>query len=110
MEAHFAHYVGLARLLTTPMSENLLISELMKHFPVNLQSLWALKSGTEKTIANAAEFLRSQENIMTQDTGALTQIPMTRNAPLTNKRFKLDNRTREVPNNNNGTGNDRRLS
>lgn len=108
MEAHFAHYVGLARLLTTPMPEHLLIGELMKHFPVNLQSLWALKPESERTITIAAEFLRLQENIMTQATEALVPAPI-RQVPPTNKRFRLDNRTQEVSNNrNNNMRNDRR--
>lgn len=107
MEAHFAHYVGQARLLTPPIPESLLIEQLMKHFPVNLQSLWALKSAPEKTITNAAEFLRSQESIVTQATGTTGTI---RSGPPMNSRFRLDNRMQENILNRNATGNGQRSS
>lgn len=61
MGNHFAHFVGLARLLTNPIPETTLVSELMRHFPTNLQSLWMLKE--PKTIAAAATFLKQQEGI-----------------------------------------------
>lgn len=106
MESHFAHYVGRARLLTNPIPENLLVGELMKHFPATLQSLWALKPEAEKTVAKAAEFLRSQENIINQVTGGQVAI---RNLLPPNKRFRLDNRNYSgQPNHQDTSGNGRR--
>lgn len=61
MENHFAKYVGLARLLTKPIPEDVLLSEIMRHFPKHIQSLWMLKEN--RTIAKAAQFLRHQDNI-----------------------------------------------
>lgn len=61
MGNHFAHFVGLARLLTNPIPETTVVAELMRHFPSNIQSLWMLKE--PKTIAAAATFLKQQEGI-----------------------------------------------
>lgn len=69
MEAHFAHYVSLARLLTDPIPENILVANLIKHFPTNIQALWSLT--TEKTTTAAAAFLRLQEGIIV---GSQTQL------------------------------------
>lgn len=41
--------------------QDILISELMRHFPTQFQSLRMLKEN--KTIAKAAQFLRQQDNI-----------------------------------------------
>lgn len=73
MEAHFAHYVGLTRLLTNPIPETVLVADLMKHFPTNIQALWSLKA--DKTTTAAAEFLRLQEAILK---GAQAQAPTKR--------------------------------
>ncbi|CAH1188794.1 unnamed protein product [Phyllotreta striolata] len=61
MEGHFAKYVGMARLLTKPIPEEILLADLMRHFPPAIQSLWMLKEN--KTLTNAALFLRQQEDI-----------------------------------------------
>lgn len=66
MVNHFAHYVSLARRLTTPISEKTLVNQIIKHFPPHIQSLWMLKG--ETTIAGTAEFLRQQESIITSIT------------------------------------------
>lgn len=58
---HFSKYIGLARLLTEPLSEENLVSQLMKHFPANVQSLWLLKN--DRTVAGTADFLRLQESV-----------------------------------------------
>ena len=59
---HFSKYVGLARLLTEPLSEENLVSQLIKHFPANIQSLWLLKN--DRTVAGTADFLRQQESVL----------------------------------------------
>lgn len=103
MENHFAHYVGLARLLTNPIPEATLINELLKHFPPTIQSLWQLKEN--KSISGAAEFLRHQEHILTPS--ASTTIPAILPAPPTsnpNKRFRWDRGDRD----NHQAGNERR--
>lgn len=60
---HFAFFVKLAHLLTNPFSEKELTTLLMRHFPVHIQSLWSLKG--KETLAEAAEFLRQQEDLVT---------------------------------------------
>lgn len=84
MESHFAHYVGLARLLTAPIPEEVLVADLIKHFPTNIQALWSLKDG--QTTAAAAEFLRVQEAIIK---GAPTSPPA--------KRFCTENKSLPTP-------------
>lgn len=92
MEAHFAHYLGQARLLTThPIPDNLLVAELIKHFPTNVQSLWSLHP--EKTVAAAAEFLRQQDVILASS-NPKQQTTYSSSEP---KRFRLDRRFSAVP-------------
>lgn len=62
MVDHFAYYVHKASLLTKPFSETELLTCLIRHFDIHTQSLWALRG--EHTLANAAEFLRSQQEIV----------------------------------------------
>lgn len=89
MEAHFTHYLGQARLLTTLIPDDLLVAELIKHFPANIQSLWILHP--VKTIAAAAEFLRQQDNILASQTAPANFLP---SGP---KRFRIDRRYSTVP-------------
>lgn len=63
MVDHFAYFVNLAQLLTNPFAEGELVSHLMRHFPVHIQSLWSLTG--KRALADAAEFLRHQENLVT---------------------------------------------
>lgn len=62
MVDHFAYFVQRASLLTKPFKESELLDFLMRHFDVHTQSLWALQS--EHTLDRAAEFLRSQQEIV----------------------------------------------
>lgn len=62
MGDHFAYFVNMAQQLTNPFPESELVSLLMRHFPVHVQSLWALKG--QETLAEAADFLKQQENIV----------------------------------------------
>ncbi|CAH1379214.1 unnamed protein product, partial [Tenebrio molitor] len=59
MLSHFAYFVDMAKMLTTPLSEEVLLDELIRHFPDNVQSLWILQKISN--IAEAAEFLSGQE-------------------------------------------------
>lgn len=61
MANHFAHYIGMAKTLKEPWPENLLIDQIMRHFPRYIQSMWTLV--TDKNFKTAAEFLRHQDNI-----------------------------------------------
>lgn len=62
MGDHFAYYVNLAQQLTNPFQETELVSLLLRHFPIHVQSLWSLKPN--KTLAEAASFLKQQEDIV----------------------------------------------
>ena len=66
MLAHFSYYVDLASMLTTPLPEAMLISEIMHHFPEQVQILWALQG--KRTALEAAEFLLAQ-NVPCQNHG-----------------------------------------
>ena len=66
MLAHFSYYVDLASMLTTPLPETMLISEIMRHFPEQVQILWALQG--KRTAVEAAEFLLAQ-NVTYQNHG-----------------------------------------
>ena len=61
MVDHFSQYIGLARLLTESLSEENLVSQLIKHFPSTIQSLWFLNN--DRTVAGTADFLRQQESV-----------------------------------------------
>lgn len=87
MEGHFTHYLGQARMLTTPIADDMLVVELMKHFSPNIQSLWILHP--EKTATAAAEFLRQQDSILASQRNH-NYIPP-------NKRFRLDRRHANTP-------------
>lgn len=63
MMDHFAYFVNMAEQLTNPFPETELVSHLIRHYPVHIQSLWLLSRKT--TLAGVAEFLRQQENIVT---------------------------------------------
>jgi hypothetical protein len=39
MLSHFAYFVDMVKMLTTPLSEEILLDELIRHFPENVQSL-----------------------------------------------------------------------
>jgi hypothetical protein len=39
MLSHFAYFVDMIKMLTTPLSEEILLDELIRHFPENVQSL-----------------------------------------------------------------------
>lgn len=111
MEAHLAHNVALAQMMTDPLPEKTLIQQLMKHFPAQVQSLWALKKEDEKTLVNAAEFLRTQENIMVQFEPITSNFY---NGVPPPKRFRVDHRNGQITNNTANTttssGNGRRSS
>lgn len=61
MANHFAHYIGLAKTLKEPWPENLLIDQVMHHFPKYIQSMWTLVPN--KNFKTATEFLRHQDNV-----------------------------------------------
>ncbi|XP_064215694.1 uncharacterized protein LOC107399162 isoform X1 [Tribolium castaneum] len=71
MLSHFAYYVDMANMLTTPLSEEVLLDELLRHFPERIQSLWVLEKIC--TTTDAAEFLAAQE-IPGQNPGEKTNI------------------------------------
>nr|XP_015840034.1 PREDICTED: retrovirus-related Pol polyprotein from transposon 17.6 [Tribolium castaneum] len=71
MLSHFAYYVDMANMLTTPLSEEVLLDELLRHFPERIQSLWVLEKIC--TTTDAAEFLAAQE-IQGQNPGEKTNI------------------------------------
>ncbi|KYB29846.1 hypothetical protein TcasGA2_TC031583 [Tribolium castaneum] len=60
-----------ANMLTTPLSEEVLLDELLRHFPERIQSLWILEKNC--TTTEAAEFLAAQE-IPGQNPGEKTTI------------------------------------
>lgn len=59
MLVHFGKYIALAKQLTTPIAEPLLVAEMMRHFPSYIQSLWRFKG--VNTIAAAVELLTTQD-------------------------------------------------
>lgn len=63
MMDHFAYFVNMAEQLTNPFPETELVSHLIRHYPVHIQSLWLLSRKT--TLEGVAEFLRQQEDIVT---------------------------------------------
>ncbi|XP_064215678.1 retrovirus-related Pol polyprotein from transposon 297 [Tribolium castaneum] len=71
MLSHFAYYVDMANMLTTPLAEEVLLDELLRHFPERIQSLWVLEKIC--TTTDAAEFLAAQE-IPGQNPGEKTNI------------------------------------
>lgn len=80
---HFAYFVNLAELLTEPFSERELVVHLMRHFPVHIQSLWSLAG--QQTLAEAAEFLRQQEDIVTFRNHATSSQNVDRRARITSR-------------------------
>lgn len=64
MADHFTQYISLAKTLREPGPENLLIEQIMRHFPRYVQSMWSLLP--EKNFKSATEFLRQQDNINQQ--------------------------------------------
>lgn len=61
LSEHFAYIASLANLLTTPIPEDVLVAEIMKHFPTHIQALWSLKP--IHTLGEALSFLKQQEDI-----------------------------------------------
>ncbi|GLV61260.1 hypothetical protein CBL_21087 [Carabus blaptoides fortunei] len=56
---HLAYHVSQHKMLTNQMPEPVFVSEVIRHFPVHLQSLWQVMG--ENTITDLTEFLRRQE-------------------------------------------------
>lgn len=61
MSAHLLYYVAQARLLTDAISEDVLVMELMSHFPLDVRSLWSVANKT--TVMEAVTFLNKLEQI-----------------------------------------------
>ncbi|GLV47882.1 hypothetical protein CBL_21331, partial [Carabus blaptoides fortunei] len=64
MMNHLTHYVSQAKLLTSAIPESILVSELIRHFPSNIQSLW-MAGNKGSTVTALAEFIQKQESITT---------------------------------------------
>lgn len=61
LSEHFADMASLANLLTTPIPEETLVAEVMRHFPTHIQALWSLKQ--QHNLGEALAFLKQQEDI-----------------------------------------------
>lgn len=61
LSEHFAYMASLANLLTNPIPEDILVEELIRHFPTHIQALWSLKA--QHTLREAMTFLKQQEDI-----------------------------------------------
>lgn len=79
MLAHFSKYTNQASFLNPPMSEDDLLSELVRHFPHNLQSQWLGREN--KTIKGFAHFLVEQESI-SQNKGLFLERSATKSIPF----------------------------
>lgn len=86
MTDHFAYFVNMAEQLTAPFSETELVSHLIRHYPVHIQSLWLLSRKT--TLADVADFLRQQENIVTFQHTKLAAPKKTINTISSGSRYK----------------------
>lgn len=79
MSNHFAYFVSMAEQLTEQFQEEELTYHLIRHFPTHLQSLWSITG--KRTLTEAADFIRQQENIVTfrnhPATSRRTSIPAT---------------------------------
>lgn len=60
MSEHFIRQINNARTLTIPLPELVMIADVMRQFPVNIQSLWSVYP--QRDVAGALEFLNRQEN------------------------------------------------
>lgn len=86
MTDHFAYFVNMAGQLTTPFPEKELVSHLIRHYPVHIQSLWLLSRKT--TLTDVAEFLRQQENIVTFQQTKIAAPKKTINTISSGSRYK----------------------
>lgn len=64
MLSHFLKLTGQARMLTFPMPEPQLVSDIMRHYSKYVQQLWVMSKGS--TVIEATEFLRNMDEINKQ--------------------------------------------
>lgn len=65
MLGHFISLSGQAKMLTYPIQEKQLISDIMGHFPKEVQYSWTTNNGAQ-SILHATEFLRKLDNVNKQ--------------------------------------------
>lgn len=79
MLSHFLKLAGQINLLTFTIPERQLVSDIMRHYPKNVQQLWALSRN--ETILAATEFLRQMDNINASEECLTREKSSTMDAP-----------------------------
>lgn len=84
MVEHFLKLTGKAQMLSYSIPEKQLVGDIMRHYPKFIQQVWA--TSQIETIIEAAEFLRSMDDIQKQD---VPNTVMTRNFKEWEKKKKV---------------------
>ncbi|KAI5634691.1 hypothetical protein NE865_12599 [Phthorimaea operculella] len=119
MLEHFLKLAGQVNLLQFTIPEKQLISDIMRHYPKNVQQLWALSRN--ETLLAATEFLRSMDNINAEENahakpsssegskssalvGAHQDEPFKRHFPKYNKEWRKPQDSHNKPRDSSGSG------
>lgn len=65
MLGHFLNLTAQVRMLSFTIPEKQLVDDMMRHYPISVQQMWAITKG--ETIHDATEFLRKQDDINKQE-------------------------------------------
>lgn len=92
MLGHFLQLTGQSQMLTFQIPETQLVTDVIRHYPRNVQSLWSLSKIT--TIIETAEFLRGLDDISKQEikqNSNVSQVP--------GQQSTIDKRKRDIQRN-----------
>lgn len=95
---HLAYYVSQSNLLTEAIPENILVSELIRHYPREIQAQW--QASERHTITELAEFIRKQESLLEMNENRKTYqqvLPKSNQNSNRPEPFHLENPTYEDP-------------
>lgn len=89
MSEHFIRQINNARTLTIPLPELVIVEDVMRQFPANIQSLWSVFP--QRNISGALEFINRQENCTVRRNKvpetSVTNDPEKRKTPYHNSKF-----------------------